>query len=350
MSDCERKPDISVVILNYNGAVWIQRCLKSLAEQTIFDRIEVIVADNLSSDGSDRMAEAQLAGWQRGRFVQNGQNLGYCEGNNRGAAVATGEFLFFLNNDTWLEPNCLEILLDEVRKKGAAAATPLILDYDSDQFQSMGADGFDMFGLASPRRPRSHTIPILMPEGCSYLIQRDLFHRIGQFDTEFFMYGDEMDLSWRVWFAGHDAIAVPASRLHHRSAANVNPAGGAKMVEHRTSDSKRYYSSRNSLVLILKNAQHFLLLLAFSQLVLTVLESLVVALAIRRWSFAKRNGWDALRDTWKLRHHICQARRKHRLFRQRGDWFMARFLRWRPNRWDEVVRVCKQGWPKVAKS
>jgi len=350
MSDRERKPDVSVVILNYNGAVWIQRCLNSLAEQSIFDRIEVIVADNHSSDGSDQMAEAQLAAWSNGRFVQNGQNLGYCEGNNRGAAVAGGEYLFFLNNDTWLEPACLETLLDEVRRMGAAAATPQILDYDSDQFQSMGADGFDVFGLASPRRPRPHTSEILMPEGCSYLIRRDLFFQIGQFDPEIFMYGDEMDLSWRVWFAGHAAIAVPAARLHHRSAANVNPAGGAKMVEHRTSDSKRYFSSRNSLMLILKNAQHLLLFLALAQIVLTAVESLVVALAIRRWSFAKRNGWDALRDTWRLRQHIVQARRNNRKFRRRGDWFMIRFLRWRMNRWDEVTRVRKQGWPKVAAS
>ena len=88
-------PLISVVILNYNGAKWIERCLLSLREQTIFSQIEVIVADNLSSDGSDLLSEKVLRGWPNGRFVQNGANLGFCEGNNRGVKPATGQYCFF---------------------------------------------------------------------------------------------------------------------------------------------------------------------------------------------------------------------------------------------------------------
>ena len=88
-------PLISVVILNYNGAKWIERCLLSLRQQTIFSQLEVIVADNRSSDGSDLLAEKMLQEWTNGRFVQNGSNLGFCEGNNRGAQPATGHFLFF---------------------------------------------------------------------------------------------------------------------------------------------------------------------------------------------------------------------------------------------------------------
>src|SRR5262245_60733399 len=104
-------PAISIVILNYNGAKWLDRCLESIRQQTIFERIEVIVADNASSDGSDQLAQKLLEGWPNGRFIANGGNLGYCAGNNRGAAAATGKYLFFLNNDTWLEADCLEKLL-----------------------------------------------------------------------------------------------------------------------------------------------------------------------------------------------------------------------------------------------
>lgn len=341
------QPEVSVVILNYNGARWIDRCLDSLARQTICDRVEVIVADNQSSDGSDRLAEERLRGWPRGRFIQHGANLGYCAGNNLGAANARGEFLFFLNNDAWLEPDCLERLLAEVRARGAAAATPLILDYDTDAFQSLGARGFDIFGLSSPRRAHAETREILMPEGCSYLIETRLFRELGGFDAEFFMYGDEMDLSWRVWLSGRTALAVPAARLHHRSAANVNPAGGGKVVEHRTSDSKRYLSSRNSLLIILKNARHILLLLALSQLLLTAVESVLVALLIRRGSFLKRNLIDAVRDCWRMRGHVRKCRRQISRFRQRSDWHMLRFLDWRMNRWEELKRVRRLGFPKV---
>ena len=114
--------------------------------------MEVIIADNLSTDGSDKLGAELVSDWPSARFIQHGRNLGYCEGNNQAAAAAPGDFLFFLNNDAWMEPDCLETLVDETRKAGASASCPLILNYDDDTFQSLGAFGFDLFGLATCRR------------------------------------------------------------------------------------------------------------------------------------------------------------------------------------------------------
>jgi len=340
-------PLISVVILNYNGLKWLERCLASLWQQTIFDRIEVIVADNLSTDGSDLLAEKLVRDWPNGRFIQNGANLGFCEGNNRGAQLATGRFLFFLNNDTWLELDCLEVLLRETENAGAAAATPLVMNFDDESFQSLGAAGFDLFGLPSTRLSHAETREVLMPEGCSYLIERNLFEELGRFDGEFFMFADELDLSWRVWISGRRAVAVPAARLHHRGAANVNPKGEGTVVELRTSDVKRFYANRNSLLVLLKNAQHLLLLLVPLQLALLVVEAVVALALVRRWGFIQHAYLGAVGDCWRLRKHIMAERRRIRRFRQRGDWRMLRFFRWRLNRWDEVRRMRQFGAPKV---
>jgi GT2 family glycosyltransferase len=341
------QPLISVVVLNYNGARWLERCLNSLRAQTIFDQMEVILADNLSSDGSDQLGKRIVEAWPRGVFVQHGQNLGYCEGNNRAAAAAHGQFLLFLNNDTWLEPRCLEQLLAEVQRTGAGAAMPLVLNYEDDTFQSLGAFGFDLFGLASTRAVAAETREVLMPEGCAYLIQRKLFEELGQFDPEFFMFADEMDLSWRVWISGHQAVAVPSARLHHRGAAQVNPAGGAATVEFRTSDTKRFYANRNNLLVLLKNARHILLLLVPLQLGLLLTEAIASLVIVRRWGFVRRAYWDAVADCWRLREHILTERRRIRQFRRRGDMWMLRFLRWRFNRWDELQRLRQFGVPKV---
>ncbi len=341
-------PLVSVIILNYNGAQWIERCLGSLAAQSFFSKIEVIVADNQSSDGSDALAEKILKGWSNGRFIQNGGNLGFCEGNNRAVPSARGEYLFFLNNDAWLEPDCLEILLRETEKAKADAATPLVMNFDDDSFQNLGAQGFDIFGLASFQPPHRDVREILMPPGNSFLIRRSLFETIGRFDAEFFMFADETDLSWRLWIAGGRAVAVPPARLHHRMAANVNPKGGGTIVELRTSDSKRFYSNRNSLLVILKNAQNILLLQALLLTGMLLAEALVMLALVRRWSFIRRAYLGAFGDCWRLRHHIRAERRRVRQFRRRGDWWMLRFLRLRLNRWDELIRLRRLGVPKVS--
>jgi len=341
---------VSVIVLNYNGARWLERCLESLRAQTIFDQLEVIVADNLSGDGSDRLAKPIIESWPRGVFIQHGQNLGYCEGNNRAAAGARGQYLFFLNNDTRLEPPCLEQLVAEVRGTGAGAAAPLVLNYEDDTFQSLGAFGFDLFGLASTRAPAAATREVLMPEGCAFLIERRLFHELGQFDPEFFMYADEYDLAWRVWISGRRALGVPAAKLHHRGAAQVNPAGGGAALEFRTSDTKRFYTNRNNLLVLLKNARHLLLLLVPLQLGLLLLETVASLVLVRRWSFVKRAYWDAIADCWRLRQHVRAERRRIRQFRRRGDLWMLRFLRWRLNRWEEVKRALRFGVPKVSAS
>lgn len=338
---------VSVIVLNYNGAQWLERCLNSLRAQTIFDQIEVILADNSSHDGSDQLGKRIVEAWPSGVFVQHGQNLGYCEGNNRAADAARGQFLLFLNNDTWLEPRCLEQLLAEVQRTGASAAAPLILNYEDDSFQSLGAFGFDLFGLSSTRTFEAQTREVLMPEGCAYLIQRELFHQVGRFDTQFFMFADELDLSWRVWISGHRAVAVPSAKLHHRRAAQVNPVGGSTTLEFRTSDTTRFYANRNGLLVLLKNARNFLLLLAPLQLGLLGVEGLAALALVRRWSFVRRAYWDAVADCWRLRKHILAERLRIRQFRRRGDLWMLRFLRWRLNRWYEIQRVRQFGLPKV---
>ena len=234
-----------------------------------------------------------------------------------------------------------------MQRTGASAAAPLILNYEDNSFQSLGAFGFDLFGLASTRAFAAETREVLMPEGCAYLIRRELFRELGRFDPEFFMFADELDLSWRVWISGHEAVAVPAARLHHRGAAQVNPAGGGATVESRTSDSKRFYANRNSLLVLLKNARCLLLLLVPLQLGLLVFEAIVGLALVRRWGYAKRAYWDAVVDCWRLRKQILAERRRIRQFRRRGDLWMLRFLRWRLNRWDELQRLRRFGVPKV---
>lgn len=347
MSNALAQPLISVVILNYNGAKWLERCLESLKAQTIFNRIEVILADNASRDGSDELAQRLMQNWPHGRFVQNGANLGYCEGNNRAARLAQGKYLFILNNDAWLEPDCLEKLATETERTAASAATPLVLNYSDDSVQSMGGTGLDLCGM-----PNTADVPPATREqfavcGCSFLIEAELFRALGEFDAGLFMYGDETDLSWRVWIAGRRIVGVPSARLHHRGAVSVNPEGGAELVESRTSHTKRYYANRNSILFLLKNSQHALLLLLVPHLFLLLAEALASLALVRKWSFVREAYCKAIADCWRMRGHVREWRRRIKGFRRRSDFWMLRFLRLKPSRWAEVERLFKVGVPKV---
>src|SRR5208282_5762419 len=126
--------------------------------------------------------------WPRGQVLQNGANFGYAGGNNLAAGLAQGRYLLFLNNDTWMEPDCLEQLLQQVEAAGAVAATPLVMDYVDNRMQSVGESGFDIFGLLCGPAKWSHRQEIFAACGPAVLIERGWFQNLGGFDPHFFMY------------------------------------------------------------------------------------------------------------------------------------------------------------------
>jgi hypothetical protein len=341
------QPLVSIVVLNCNGAMWLPKCFESLKAQTIIGQIETVMVDNNSADDSVAVARKWFADLPAAVIVRNSENLGFCEGNNSGARAAKGRWLLFLNNDTWLETDCMEKLVAGTEKLGAAASTPLVLNYPDNSYQDFGFYGFDIFGLPSPSAIADRTREIFIAGGCSYLIRADVFNRLGMFDAEYFIYSDDADLSWRVWLAGYKVAGIYEAKLHHRGAAGVNPQGGITTVEFRTNDRKRFLTNRNCLLTLFKNCRHVLLLLAIPLIVLLFLESLAGALLLRRWSFARASFWSVLHDCWRLRGHISRQRKSVASFRKHSDFWMLRFFKFRLNRWDEAKRTLKFGPPRV---
>jgi GT2 family glycosyltransferase len=340
-------PLISIIVLNCNGAGWLPKCFETILGQTIIGQIETIMVDNKSTDDSVAVARPLLSKFPNAAIVRLDVNQGFCGGNNAGAREARGKWLLFLNNDTWMEPDCMEKLVAGTEKIDAAASTPLVLNYPDNSFQDFGFYGFDIFGLPSGSSSITGTREIFIAGGCSYFIRNDVFNQIGMFDAEFFIYSDDTDLSWRVWIAGYKVAGISEARLHHRGAAGVNPSGGIETVEFRTTDRKRFLTNRNSLLTLLKDGRHLLLLTIPPQIMLLFVESLVGAVILRRWSFARESFWSVLADLWRLRGHVMQERKRIAGFRRHSDFWMLRFFRLRPNRWFEITRLFKFGLPRV---
>ena len=344
------QPQVSVVISNQNGTKWLPRCFEALRRQTVARDLEVIMVDNVSADDSVEIARKAVAQFPWGKVIQNPKDLGFTGGNNAGAEAATAPLIFFLSNDTWLEPDCIEKLLGEFKAAGADAACPVVLDYDSvDTFQSIGSDGIDLCGIPNTSRPMPATGERFTIVGCGFLIRRDLFLKLGEFDLGHFMYAEETDLSWRVWIAGGKIVGVPSARMHHRPSVTTTTVDGESVAETRTSETKRFLANRNGMLIILKNSQHILLLLLLPYLLMLFLEMLASAVLVRRWGYIRKAYLGAVTGAFGMLGHVRQWRRRIRGFRQRGDFWMLRFLRLKPSRWDEAMRLLKIGVPKVEK-
>ncbi len=340
-------PVVSVVILNWNAARWIPRCLESLREQTLFEKIEVIFADNMSGDDSEMIARAGMAGWPNGSFIPTGGNYGFGGGSNRGAAAARGKYLFFLSPDVWLEKTCVEELVAVGEQSGAAAVAAKVLNYADDTVQWWLDDGFDIFGMGvgvpAGRSPTTSSCAGTFP-----FVRAEVFRMLGGFDEKFFMYGEEGDLAWGILISGGNIALAPNARIHHRGEAAVNPQGGEQITEFRTSGRKRFYANRNHLLNLLKYSEHVLLLLPAAFASLLIVEGIFWLVWTRRWSVAQTTSLEPLRDCWRLRGHVRAQRQRVKTFRRRSDWWMLRFFRWRLGCWREFKKLLKLGPPKIS--
>jgi N-acetylglucosaminyl-diphospho-decaprenol L-rhamnosyltransferase len=330
-------PIVSLVIVNYNCKPWLNRFFSSLRAQTILDRCETIIVDNSSQDGSAEICQRELKGWPNGHFLPTGGNYGYGGGCNFGARAARGKYLFFLNPDVWFEPDCLEALVRQAESSSARVFAAVELGYDVETLvpgtQNQLCPGFDIFGCSLPEPPKKPERPFAV--GSFFFLDRGLFLKLGGFDQEFLVYGEEMDLSWRVHIAGESMELAEAAGVHHAAAGSTDNTG--RMTEFR-----RFHANRNQLITILKNANGPLLLLAFSHLVLVGAESIAGAVLARKPSFIIASLFKPVADCWRLRGHIRQQRAAIRNYRRRGDWWTARhFLRPGFGHWGDIKRFLK---------
>ena len=288
-----------------------------------------------------------MAHWSNGKIVQTGGNFGFGGGCNRGAAAATGKYLFFVNPDIWLEPACLEELAAAGDQNNATGVAALIMDYANDSVQWWLDDGFDIFGSVVNARPGTQRLSSFCASTFAF-VRADAFLRLGGFDEEFFLYGEEADLAWRIWISGGKVVATPKARLHHRGEAAVNPKGGEQITEFRTSERKRFYANRNHMLALMQNSQHILLLAVVAFAALLFLEGFFWMLIKHRWALMKTTCLEPLADCWRLRGHIRTKRLEIKSFRRHSDWWMLRFFCWRLGRWADLKKVFKFGLPKIS--
>jgi len=216
-------PKIFIIVLNFNGKSTLAACLSSIY-QSDYLNFEVIVVDNNSDDGS---LEQAMGAFSRAHFIKNPDNVGFSKGNNIGIRYALEKFadyIFVLNNDTFIEKTTLSLLMGAMNKTPSAGlASPVIFTADNASIWFAG-------GLIYWRKMKTahlHKVVSGTPytteyvSGCAMLVRKDVFKKIGLFDERFFLYYEDADFSFRAKQAGFDLIIIPAARIKHLEQSNT---------------------------------------------------------------------------------------------------------------------------------
>ena len=269
------RPRVAVVVVNLNGAAVLDRCLDSLARQTVRPA-RTIVVDNASTDGSADGLEARHAGVE---VVRLAENVGFAAGNNLAVERAGDcEWVALLNPDAFPEPEWLERLLAAAEacpefaffgSRLLMANAPELLDGTGDAFHVSGLAWRELHGESAEGaalEPRE----IFSPCAAAALYRRDAFIGIGGFDEDFFCYFEDTDLSFRLRLVGHRCLYVPDAVVHHVGSASAGV----------DSDFTIYHSFRNQIWTFVKNMPGGLVWLYLPQLVL-VQTLLLAAFAVR---------------------------------------------------------------------
>ncbi|MBF0244646.1 MAG: glycosyltransferase family 2 protein [Planctomycetes bacterium] len=214
-------PAISVLIVNWNGITHLEECLGSLGRQTCTDH-EVVLVDNGSRDGSAEYVRTAFPGVI---LVESPRNLGFAGGNNLGLSHARGRWIFTLNNDTVVDPNCLARLLAmaESAPQIGMVACRVLSYHDRSRIDSRGVNICrDGMSRAAERcqstgdRPQDDGREILLPSGCAALYRRTALTETGFFDEDFFAYCEDTDLGLRLCWAGWDGVLADSAMVYHK--------------------------------------------------------------------------------------------------------------------------------------
>jgi GT2 family glycosyltransferase len=223
-------PTVSLIVLNWNGKRHLQSCLGSLGELDYPEaRLELILCDNGSTDGSTEFARANFP---RVKVIPLDRNYGFAEGNDRAAQQAGGEWVGFLNNDMWVKPSWLNDMLSALTEQPSAACiASRIVNWDGSALDFVGG-GMNFMGQAfqldygKPESKHDRFRRLLFACGGAMLIRRELFLEVGGFDPDYFAFFEDVDLGWRLNVLGHDVWYTPratAYHRHHSTARRIQP-------------------------------------------------------------------------------------------------------------------------------
>jgi len=220
--------DVSIILVNYNTKQLTLDCIDTIYKYTEGLSFEIIIVDNHSSDGSIEV----LSHDERVRFFDSGDNLGFGLANNLGVEKATGKYVFLLNTDTLLTYNVIKVLYDYMESHQLVGVVGVgLLDAEGNnnaayvKFPSV-CHTFRLclqyFERHCGLKSKSKQLEIFGNEvdvdgvtGADMFVRKELFDEAGGFDKDIFMYGEEVELQYRIAELRYRRVLLPGEHIIH---------------------------------------------------------------------------------------------------------------------------------------
>ena len=225
--------ELSIIIVNYNVKCFLELCIISVIAACKNIQAEIIVVDNYSTDGSKLFFNNRFKDVQ---FIWLQQNLGFAKANNIGLTAASGSTILFLNPDTILPEDCLEQCLRFFHSKDKAGALGIKMIDGSGSFLKESKRGFPslftsfckLSGLIAlfpsskifanyylGQLPENENHEVAILSGAFMMVSKKVLDKLGGFDETFFMYAEDIDLSYRIRKAGYLNYYFAESTILH---------------------------------------------------------------------------------------------------------------------------------------
>lgn len=234
---------LSIVIVNWNSADYLRKCLYSIRRGTEGLPYEIIVVDNASGDDCSEMLRVSFPD---AHFIQAGENLGFARANNLGYAHSCGEYILFLNPDTEVVGDALSRMVAYLKTHPpAGAAGALLLNSDGSMqtscvqaFPTISNQVLDLdllrrwfpswklWGMQALFNSEHAPTAVDAISGACFLVRRNVFEDVGQFNEQYFMYSDDLDLSYKIRQAGYTVICLPDCQVIHHGGKSSSRRSG----------------------------------------------------------------------------------------------------------------------------
>jgi len=219
--------ELSVIIVNYNVCHFLKLCLQSVEKSSRNLAVEIIVVDNNSSDGSCEMI---LRDYPEITLIQNKKNLGFAKANNQGVAKANGKYVLILNPDTFVTENTFDKIIAFAKEKVNVGAIGVQLIDGTGTFlpeskRKIPTPKVALNKFISRKRHKSlyyfsqlnsdenGEVDILV--GAFMLVKKDTYLKVGMFDEDYFMYGEDIDLSYKFLKNGYKNYYFGKTKVVH---------------------------------------------------------------------------------------------------------------------------------------